>query len=241
MAETIDPLKKPRRFYKTVAVAEAPDGIAVTLDGRTPRSPKGKTLTAPTRALGELIAAEWEGQGEQIDMGSMRATRLAHTALDIVPNARAATIEGVTRYAGADLVCYFAEGPTSLIERQSHIWGSLLNWVDEVHGLRFTRAVGIVHRDQPPETLAKLAARLEPLDDFTLAGLAYAAALFGSAVIALALRDKRVNAENAMAAARLDEIFQESRWGVDAEAAAKADAMAVDAVMAERWFAALGA
>jgi chaperone required for assembly of F1-ATPase len=77
------------------------------------------------------------------------------------------------------------------------------------------------------------------MDDFALAGLALAAPLFGSAILALALRDGRINADEAMIAARLDEIFQEEQWGVDAEAAARADAMAVEAVMLERWFAAL--
>ena len=38
---------------------------------------------------------------------------------------------------------------------------------------------------------------------------------------------------------RLDEIFQQERWGVDEEAAERAANMLVEAVMLERWFAAL--
>ncbi|MEI9964917.1 MAG: hypothetical protein WDM92_09570 [Caulobacteraceae bacterium] len=38
---------------------------------------------------------------------------------------------------------------------------------------------------------------------------------------------------------RLDEAFQEERWGVDAEAAQRTAAMGAEAVMLERWFAAL--
>ena len=87
--------------------------------------------------------------------------------------------------------------------------------------------------------LARLTALVEPVGDADLAGLAFAASLFGSVIIALALRAGRIDAEHAMAASRLDEIFQEERWGVDAEAEAKADAMAVEAVMVERWFRAL--
>jgi chaperone required for assembly of F1-ATPase len=87
--------------------------------------------------------------------------------------------------------------------------------------------------------LARLTALAEASDDFVLAGLAFAASLFGSAILALALKVGRLRAESAMGAARLDEIFQEERWGVDAEAEARADAMAVQAVTVERWFAAL--
>ena len=239
MTETRNPLLRPRRFYADVTVE--PDGaaFAVRLDGRAPKSPKTNALILPTATLAELVAEEWRAQGDVIAYNSMPATRLAHTALDVVRNARAATAEGVTRYAGADLICYFADHPTSLFRRQERVWGPLLDWAEETHGLTFVRATGIVHREQPPETLARLNALLEPQDDFNLAGLAFVAALFGSAVLALALREGKITAEGAMAAARLDEIFQEEQWGVDAEAESKADAMAVDAVMAERWFAAL--
>jgi chaperone required for assembly of F1-ATPase len=230
-----------RRFYARVSVTDDDaGGHGVRLDGRAPRSPGGRPLNLPTRALAELIAGEWRAQGDTVQTASMPATRLAHTALDIVPGARRLSEEGVVRFAGADLICYFAEGPASLARRQEEAWGPLLDWALAAHGLAFTRAVGIVHRDQPPETLARLAALLGGLDDFTLAGLAFAAPLFGSAILALALRAGRLDAGRAMAAARLDETFQEERWGVDAEAKARTDALAREAAMAERWFAALG-
>jgi chaperone required for assembly of F1-ATPase len=240
MTDAKDPMRGPRRFYAAATVEPATDGFALRLDGRAPKSPKAHALVFPTVELAELIAEEWRAQGDVINYNAMPATRLAHTALDVVPGARAETIEGVTRYAGADLLCYFADHPTNLVQRQERVWGPLLDWVKTTHGLSFGRATGIVHRQQPAETLARLRTRLEPASDFVLAGLAFAAGLFGSAILALALREGEITAEEAMSAARLDEIFQEEQWGVDAEAQSKADALAVDAVMAERWFAALG-
>ncbi len=239
MAEPSDPLRRPRRFYKTVSVAAEGGAFALSLDGRAPRTPAGRPLILPTLALAELLAEEWRGQGDTILYTAMPATRLAHTAIDVVAGARSLSIEGVTRFGDADLLCYFADHPRSLAQRQEKVWIPLLEWVREAHRLDFERTSGIIHRAQPPETVARLAAIVEPLDDFTLAGLAFAAALFGSAILALALRDGRIRAKEAMGASRLDEIYQEERWGVDAEAESKADAMAVEAVMAERWFAAL--
>jgi chaperone required for assembly of F1-ATPase len=240
MPSPADPLQKPRRFYKAVTVEPAAEGgFAVLLDGRAPRSPRGAPLVLPSQALASLIGEEWAAQDTLIDMAAMPATRLAHTALDVVAAHRAQSIEAVGRFAAADLLCYFADAPASLVRRQERMWTPVLDWAREGLGLRFEPTAGVVHRPQPPATLERLHALLEPLDDFTLAGVAFAAALFGSAILALALAQGRLGAEAAMTAARLDEIFQEEQWGVDAEAEARADAMAVEAVMAERWFAAL--
>lgn len=239
MAQPTDPLEKPRRFYKAVTVEARDGGFAVSLDGRTPRSPRGHPLVLPTAELGELVADEWRRQGETILFASMPATRLAHTALDVPQTARRQVLEGVLRFAEADLLCYFAEGPSALVRRQEAVWGPLLDWVATEFDLRFRRTVGVVHRDQPPESRERLTAILESLDDFSLVGLAFVAALFGSAILALALRAGRVDAAAAMEAARLDETFQEEQWGVDAEAAARAARLGSEAALAERWFTAL--
>jgi chaperone required for assembly of F1-ATPase len=234
-----DALQRPRRFYAAVTVVEAGGAFEIRLDGRTPRSPGGRPLRLPTAALGELLAEEWRAQGDVIAYATMPATRLSHTVVDVVAQKREQSAQGVTRFGTADLLCYFAEGPGSLVRRQEIAWLPLLEWAGATHGLVFVRSVGILHRDQPPETLARLDQIVKATDDFTLGGLAFAAPLFGSAILALALRDGRMGAEAAMAASRLDEIFQEELWGVDAEAAARVDAMAVEAVMVERWFRAL--
>src|SRR3546814_10314664 len=98
------------------------------------------------------------------------------------------------------------------------------------------RAAGIVHREQPRETLAGVKAAALELDDFGLAGLAYGAALFGSAILALALQRGWLNGEQAFELSRLDEAWQESQWGVDAEAAERTARLRSEAAMLERWF-----
>jgi len=234
-----DDFERIRRFYKTVGVAPAGPGFAVTLDGRTPRSPGGHRLVLPTEALAALIAEEWAAQGESIILAEMSATRLAYSAFDGVAAARADTAASVARYAGADLLCYFAEGPRALVERQEALWTPLLEWAEAELQLPLVCVTGVMHAAQPPQSLARAEALAGALDDFALAGLAFATALFGSAVLGFALQRGRLNADQAFALSRLDETFQEEQWGLDAEAAARADAMAADAVMLERWFRAL--
>lgn len=239
MARKTDAFERRRRFYKAVDTAPDGDGFAVRLDGRIPKTPAGARLILPNARLADLVAAEWAGQDEVIDFHAMPATRLAFTALDAVPLHRKATAAEVARYAGTDLICYFADHPRKLIERQEAGWQPLLRWAHETLGLEFVRGQGIVHAQQPPATIAAVERIAESLDDVSLAGLAFGAGLFGSVVIALALQRGHINGDDAFRLSRIDETFQEEQWGVDAEAAARADAVAVDAVMLERWFAAL--
>jgi len=115
----------------------------------------------------------------------------------------------------------------------------VIDWAEGALGVAFRRVRGIVHQPQPEATLARIEALAASEDAFALAALGAAAALFGSAILAFALRAGQLTAEAAFELSRLDETFQEERWGVDAEAAARVAAMAREAAMLGRWFAAL--
>ena len=235
-AQTVQHIK---RFYKAVDIAASGDGWAVQLDGRTARTPDRAPLILPTEALARLVADEWAAQAEHILFGTMPATRLAFTALDRAPGAHDALADEVARYAGSDLLCYFAEAPPALLARQTAAWSPVLDWAEAELGLRFHRVAGIVQRAQPPETLARVRELAAALDPFGLTALAYAAPLFGSAVLSLAVERAHLSGVDAFTLSRLDEIHQEEAWGVDAEAAERTSAMAVEADTLERWFAAL--
>lgn len=236
-----EPGDKPKRFYSDVSVAPMNGGFTVLLDGRPLRGPKGAQTVLPTAALAAQVAGEWVAQGEVLDLPRMHATRLANTALDSVPRAREATAQAIADYAASDLVCYFAEAPAGLVARQTRDWGPLLDRAEAELGLGFVRAAGIVHRPQTPQTLARVKALALDLDDFGLTGLAFGASLFGSAVLALALQRGWLSGEAAFDLSRLDEAWQEEKWGVDAEAAERTQRLRGEAAMLDRWFRALGA
>lgn len=236
-----EPVEKPKRFYKTVEVEPEEGGFAVRLDGRAVRTPKGGRLVLPTRGLAELVAEEWRGQGEVLEIAGMHATRLANTAIEQIPRAREETADSVASYAASDLLCYFAEEPAALVERQRRHWEPVLQRIEAEAKLSFLRAAGIVHQPQPDETLAEVRAIALGLDDFRLAGLAFGAALFGSAILGVALLRGWVGGQQAFELSRLDEIWQEEKWGVDEEAAERAERLRGEALMLERWFRALDA
>jgi chaperone required for assembly of F1-ATPase len=230
---------RPKRFWREVAVREGEGGHLVGLDARAVRTPGGRVLALPTRSLAEQVAAEWAAVDQVLDYARMPATRLAFTAADKAKDARAGLAAEVARFAGADLVCYFAEAPTELVALQTRQWTPLLDWARDELGVALTRASGIIHAAQSPESLERVEALAAGLDDYALAGLAFAAGLFGSAVLALALQRGVLSGDEAFDLSRLDEAYQESLWGVDAEAAERTEGMRMEARMLERWFAAL--
>jgi chaperone required for assembly of F1-ATPase len=231
-----EPVEKPRRFYKAVEVAAADPGFAVLLDGRALRTPGGTRLVLPTRALAEQVAEEWAAQAETIELTQMHATRLANTAVDSIGAAREATADQVARYAGSDLLLYFAEEPEGLVRRQAERWGPVLERAEAEARLSFVRAAGIIHQEQPQESLDGVRRIAAALDDFGLAGLAFGAALFGSAILAIALQRGWLDGVQAFELSRLDEAWQEEKWGVDAEAAERAERLREEAAMLDRWF-----
>lgn len=228
-----------KRFWTAVDIAEEEGGSAVRLDGRTPRTPAGARLVLPTEPAARLVADEWAAQGEHLDPATMPATRLASTAIDHIGQAREAVADEIAAFAGSDLLCYLAEEPTSLVEQQARQWSPWRAWAAVELGVHLEPAEGIVHRSQDPAAIARVRELALRLDDFALAGLGMAAPLLGSAVLALALQRAALSGDEAFDLSRLDEAFQESRWGVDEEAAERTAARRAEARLLERWFRAL--
>jgi chaperone required for assembly of F1-ATPase len=228
-----------KRFWKAVDVAAVEGGWAVRLDGRTPRTPAHAPMVLPSQAAARLVSDEWAAQGEFLDPATMPATRLASTAIDRVSQAREAVADEVAAFAGSDLLCYPAEAPSSLVERQAREWSPWRAWAATELAVHLEPAEGMLHRLQDPAAVARVRDLALRLDDFALTGLAMATPLLGSAVLAFALQRAAGRADALFDVSRLDEAFQEERWGIDAENAARTAARREEARLLERWFAAL--
>lgn len=208
-----------KRFYAAASVAE--DGYGVLLDARTLRTPAGIVFRAPSKALAAAVAAEWQAQGAEIAPAAMPLTQLAFAALDGGAGAHAERIAYVCKHAETDLCCHRAGRPAELVARQAASWDSLVEWGAQALGAALPVVTGVLPAPAPAEALARLRARAEALDDFALTALAHAVGLTGSALIAFALVERRLEAETAFAAAALDELWSLEHWGEDAEARGK--------------------
>ena len=230
---------RPRRFYQAAGPVPHDRGVAVALDGRIAKTPAARPLALPTQALAALVAGEWAAQGETVDYATMPLTRMAFTVIDRVDGAGALLAAAVARYAANDVLCHFADAPAPLVERQIARWAPMLDWARETLGVDLARASGLLLTPQRPEAVARVAGLVEDMEPFSQAGVAYAAPLFGSAVLALALQRGALKGDAAFDLSRLDEAFQEERWGIDAEAADRTALLREEARRLEQWFGAL--
>jgi len=205
-----------KRFYKA-ATAEAG---RILLDGRPIKTPGRADLAVESAALAEAIAAEWNAQGETIDPRNMPFTGFANAAIDRIAPDTDAFAKGLAVYGESDLLCYRAEAPQRLVERQNALWDPLLAWARRRYDVDFTVTPGIIHRAQPKATVDQLAQAVFARDAFELAGLSPLVTVSGSLVIALALAENAVDLDTAWNAAVLDDLWQIEQWGADAEAAA---------------------
>lgn len=202
------------RFYKEAAVSEAEGGFHVLLDGRAVRTPARRPLAAPSRALAELIAVEWQAQQDAVDPASMPLTRLANSIIDGVAAQPQPVREEIEKYLGTDLLFYRAEGPEGLLASQAKHWDPLVAWARDAHGARFVMAQGVTYTKQPPEAMAAMA-KIIPSDPWPLGAVNVITTLTGSALIALALAAGKITVDEAWAAAHVDEEWNMRTWGRD--------------------------
>lgn len=207
-----------KRFWKDVATVRQDDGWSIELDGRPVRTPARALLLLPTEPLAEAVAAEWRDAAETVDPRAMPLTGLANAAIDRIAPEQEAFAASLARYAASDLLCYRADSPTPLIERQAAQWDPLLLWVRRRFDVDVVVTSGVAPVEQSADMLAKLHQAVAILDPFELAALSPLVTVGGSLVAALALHEQAIDTDTAWSAISLDETWQLDQWGHDAEA-----------------------
>jgi chaperone required for assembly of F1-ATPase len=212
---------KPSRRITRWDVRPAGDGFGICGDDRLLRTPAGHDLVVPTRALADVIAVEFRAQAtaKVPNFTAMPHLRLAATAIDQIGSMREVTVDAVAAFGETELLCYRAEHPGDLVERQHGAWQPLLDWAAVRFAAALCNTAGVMPRPQSPTALQALRTAVASYDDHMLAGLAFAVQTSGSLVIGLAMAEERLDAAMAFELAELDESYQIEQWGEDAEAA----------------------
>ncbi len=228
-----------KRFWDHAGVAASENGYRILLDGKPMHLPGGACLAVPARPLAEAIATEWLAaggvKGGEMSFADTPLTRLAGTAQErIAPNPEA-TVAALAQYADTDLLCYRADAPEALVQRQARDWQPWLDWAALTYDAPLRVASGVIRVAQAPQALRALRRAIAAQDGLVLAGLADAVPALGSLVLGLALAERRLDAKRAAEIALLDELFQAELWGHDAEADARRRAIAEDVANAAQF------
>ena len=209
---------KAKRFWEKVDVSEADGGFEILLDGRPVRTPGKSPLLLPSRALAERLASEWDAQSDVIDPLSMPATRMANSAIEKVAPQMEAVADHLLAYGGTDLLCYRAEEPKGLADRQSEVWDRWLDWVETALGVRLCVTAGVLPVQQPEAALTRLRVEIGRLTAFELAAFHDLVTLPGSLILGFAAERQAAPVDEIWNTSRVDELWQIAQWGQDDEA-----------------------
>jgi chaperone required for assembly of F1-ATPase len=230
-----------KRFYQKAEPVQRAGGHGITLDGKPIKTPGRRDLVVPNAALAAAIAEEWNAQQSEVRTATMPLTRLAITTIDRVATQRDAIIRQTANYAATDLVCYRATHPPALTVKQQELWQPLIDWAVLRYDAPLVVTSGVIPKSQSAATLRAFAGAVAAQQDFALTALHVATAACGSLIVALALLEGELDAQQAFAASQLDESFQIEGWGDDPEQTERRAALATEIAAAAQFLALLRA
>jgi chaperone required for assembly of F1-ATPase len=228
-----------KRFWNAVDLAPDGDDYRILLDGKPMHLPNGGVLRVGPPALAAAIAEEWRlaggAKGGEMSFGDTPLTRIAGTARERVAPDPEPTADAIARYCETDLLCYRAEAPRELVDRQARSWQPWLDWAALAFDAPLRVTSGIIPVRQHHDSIDALRRAVRAYDPYMLAGLGVVVPLLGSLVLGLALAEAKLDAAEAHAVGALEELFQVEQWGEDDEAARRREMVAADIALADRF------
>jgi ATP synthase F1 complex assembly factor 2 len=211
---------RAKRFFKEVTVkevqlADARTGHGIHLDGRPLRTPAKRVLAPPSRALALAIAREWDAQEKVIMPHLMPLMTLATTAVDQIPNIRDQLEDGMLQYLASDTVCFRSPDDDDARLKRLEVahWDPALAWFNRRFQTSLVPTDGldlqVSHAD-----LEAVEAFLDAQSDEAIAALDMLTISCKSFVLAAAVTEGHLSAEDACKAARVSEDAQIEEWGL---------------------------
>ncbi len=199
-----------KRFYKLVSTSQSTDGgyYSVLLDGKPIKTPSGAIVQAPTKAIADLVMAEWAAQGDVIDPKSMDMMQILVTAQDNVGPMRADIAAQVADYLDTDLVFYRTNDPPQYADRQKAVWDPVVCWLEKQLGAALQTTFELSAIKQPKQAHDALASYMGGLSlhEFTIFSVSTAET--GSVALAMALVQGEMTPDDVFTAARIEEIVK---------------------------------
>ena len=140
---------KLKRFWTEASVSET-EGVRGSVGWARCENTRKNQL--PTVELARAIAEEWDAQEGTIDPTTMPFTRSANAAIDKVTHQFDEVVNLLAEYGETDLLCYRADAPVELTQRQAGAWDPLLEWAKDTFGADLSPATGVMFAAQPAQS-----------------------------------------------------------------------------------------
>lgn len=203
------------------------------------KTPAKHSLVVPNLELAQLIAEEWDAQVEVVRPDRMPITRLASSAIDLMPARRQNALDETCGFGQSDLICYRADRPEALVQRQHERWQPWIEWCALALDapLKVTNTLAPI--EQPADSLKRLRSEVGEINDWNLVGLHAATTLTGSLVLGLGMLKGALESPQAFELALLDELFEIELWGLEEEQERRHNALRRDLHGAQQFLSAL--
>ncbi len=184
----------------------------VLLDNDYLLSELGTIIELPKK-LAISVAKEWRRVEDIEEIKKKFYTKFCFSVFDHTAPLRLKVLQTILEYADCDLVCYLAENPIDLVERQRKLFARYLDWADEFLGVKLITGTGIKHVKQNSQNEAKIKRFLDKLNDFELTIVYQLTNLTGSFFIAAAVFSRVVKAKGAWSASTIEDTYRIELWG----------------------------
>lgn len=190
-------------------------GHGIHLDGRPLKTPAKRLLALASRPLALAIAREWDTQQKFILPHTMPLMTLATTSIDQMETIRPQLEESMLIYFQSDTVCFRSpdDEDAALKEAEARCWDPLLAWFNDRFGVNICATDGFELHHSAHDVDA-VECYLADQTGEAIAALDMLTVSCKSFVIAAAVLEGRLSAEEACAAARVAEDAQIEEWGL---------------------------
>lgn len=184
-------------------------GYSIVAGSKTVKTPAGKPLKYPNKTMAEKTVAQMTDHGLDAPF-----YRLMSFARDME---RQKLEQELLEHFDTDLVCYFADAPADLVAWQQRHWQPVLDWAKQegIAPVKTTQHTSPL--TQPDEAKKALSEHLASLTPTQFVAAFIAGKLSSSVLTGLAFTKGYLSPQTAHAVAHADELYQQKRYGEDAE------------------------
>ena len=199
--------------WKTVTISKTRgSSYRVLLDNDHLLTDLGNIIDLPKK-LALSVANEWRSNQDVETIKKKFHTKFCFSVFDHTVPLRSKVLQTILEYADCDLVCYLAENPIELVERQKKLFARYIDWADEFLGIKLRTGAGIKHVKQNSKNEVKIKRYLEKLNNFELTIVYELTNLTGSFFIATAVFIGVVKARDAWNASVIEDTYRIELWG----------------------------